>query len=286
MRLSLPGTVFALTATLTLQAWAADTHKESRMQIAPGGTLNLVSNAGSVNLKPGPGNMVVVAYHTHSDQVEVDLSSTADHRRIEVQTHVLSDKRPAGDEANVEYEVIVPAGTAVNVNTVNAPITVDGLSGDLNLSSESGTVTVRNVNRSHLTVRGVSAPVNLADISAARLDVTANGGAVQMTNVWGPKVKVGTSSGNISYRGDCSGVGSYDFSTHSGNIDLLLPEKASVDLTARSYNGTVENDFPLQKKPHSSFQPKTGSSFAGTSNSGASSVTLQSINGKIRVTKQ
>lgn len=286
MRFSKAGTVFALAATLVAQAYAAEGHKELRMQIAPGGALNLVSIGGSVNLKSGPGNTVVIAYRTHSEQVEVDQSSTADHRRIEVQTHVLSDKHPGADETNVDYEVTVPAGTAVTVNTVSAPITVEGLSGELNLSSETGNITVRNVTRSHLTVHGVAAPVSLKDLSAARLDVTANGGAVQMVNVWGPKIKIGTSSGNISYQGDCSGVGSYEFSTHSGNIDLALPEKASVDLSARSYNGGVENDFPLQKKEHTSFQSTKGSSFSGTSNAGASSVKLQSISGKIRVTKQ
>jgi DUF4097 and DUF4098 domain-containing protein YvlB len=301
MRLSQTGTVFALAATLAMQVYAqqpaktgqqgapgpgSDGRKELRLPIASGGTFSLASNGGSVNLKSGPGNTVVIGYRTHSNQVEMDHTSTADHRRIEIQTHVLTDKRISSDETNIDYEVTVPAGTAVSVDTVSAPITVEGLNGETNLSSESGTITVRNVNRSHLTVHGVSAPVNLTDLSAARIDVTANGGAVQMTNVWGPKIKIGTSSGNISYQGDCSGVGSYEFFTHTGNIDLALPERASVDLTARSNGGTVENDFPLQKKEHTTFQSKQGSSFSGTSNAGSSSVKLQSISGKIRVKKQ
>ena len=74
--------------------------------------------------------------------------------------------------------------------------------------------------------------------------------------------------------------------THSGMIDVTLPESASVDLTARSINGLVQNDFPLQAKAHTPFVPKSGSSFAGTSNSGLSSVELQSFSGRIRVKKQ
>jgi hypothetical protein len=74
--------------------------------------------------------------------------------------------------------------------------------------------------------------------------------------------------------------------THSGAIDLLLPAAASVDLTARSTRGSVENEFPLQEKAHHSFVPQQGRSFAGTSNSGSSSVELQSFSGKIRVKKQ
>jgi hypothetical protein len=59
-----------------------------------------------------------------------------------------------------------------------------------------------------------------------------------------------------------------------------------VDLTARSITGSVENDFPLQAKRHPSFAITQGRSFAGTSNSGASSVQLRSMSGKIRVKKQ
>jgi DUF4097 and DUF4098 domain-containing protein YvlB len=67
---------------------------------------------------------------------------------------------------------------------------------------------------------------------------------------------------------------------------MTLPESASIDLTARTVSGTVTNDFPLQAKTHPTFVPKSGSSFAGTSNSGLSSVELQTFSGKIRVKKQ
>ena len=73
---------------------------------------------------------------------------------------------------------------------------------------------------------------------------------------------------------------------HSGDIDVTLPAFASVDLSARSITGSVENDFPLQQKQHSSFVPSPGRAFAGTSNTGASSVQLRSFSGKIRVKKQ
>src|SRR5260221_10489269 len=56
------------------------------------------------------------------------------------------------------------------------------------------------------------------------------------------------SSGNITYHGDCSGGGDYVLATHSGTINVILPETASVDLTARSNIGTVENDFPRSEE--------------------------------------
>jgi DUF4097 and DUF4098 domain-containing protein YvlB len=278
--------VISTLALGTVQALAADTRKELRLDIAPGGTVNVVSSSGSVTIHGGAGHQVVAIYTTHSSKVEVDQSATPDKGRIELRTHALGDQPPTSDEAKVDYEITVPAGASITVSTATAPITVEGLTGDVTLQSDKGQIVVRNVAKAHVHVRGVAAPVSLSDIVNGHVEVTSSGGAVQMVNVLGSKVSVGTASGNISYRGDCSGGGSYAFTTHSGAIDVTLPESASVDLTARSVNGAVQNDFPLQAKAHPSFVPKSGSSFTGTSNSGLSSVELQSFSGRIRVKKQ
>lgn len=260
--------------------------KETRLEIAPGGTVNITNNAGSVNLKSGSGHQVLVAYSLHSNKVEVDQESTPDKRRIEIRTHALPDQNPTAEEARVDYNIAVPAGVSVTISTATAPITADGVSGDITLSSDTGQITASNVTRSHLHVRSVAGPVNLNSVTLGHVDVTSSGGAVRLVNVTGPKVNVGTGSGNITYQGDCSGGGDYLMTTHSGSIDMTLPETASVDLTAHSVSGSVQNDFPLQAKKHSAFVPKSGSSFAGTSNSGSSSVELRSFSGRIRVKKQ
>jgi DUF4097 and DUF4098 domain-containing protein YvlB len=132
----------------------------------------------------------------------------------------------------------------------------------------------------------MTAPVTLKDVTISRVDIQSSGGAVRLSNVTGQRISASTTSGNIEYRGDCSGGGDYILTTHSGAIDMTLPATASVDLSARSTTGAVENAFPLQEKQHNPFVPKQGRSFAGTSNSGSSSVELQSFSGKIRVKKQ
>ncbi|HEY6270801.1 MAG TPA: DUF4097 family beta strand repeat-containing protein [Terriglobales bacterium] len=273
-------------ALASLSAVAADTRSEARLDIAPGGNVNIVSNGGSVTIHAGAGRQVAAVFTSHSDKIEVDRTVTPDKMRVEIRTHALLDQKPTSEEARVDYDITVPAGVSVTVTTATAPITVDGISGDLDLSSDTGQITVRNVSKIHVHVRGVTAPVSLSHISNGHIEVTSTGGAVQLVDVDGPKVSVGTGSGNISYRGDCSGGGDYSLTTHSGAIDVSLPESASVDLSARSSSGVVQNDFPLKEKTHVVFVPKTGSSFTGTSNSGSSSVELQSFSGRIRVKKQ
>lgn len=266
-------------------AYAADTRKEAKIDIAADGTVNIVNGGGSVALHSGPGHQLLVSYTVHSAKVEVD-QNVSNKQRVELVTHALPGEKPTADESRVDYDVTVPAGVSVNVSTTSAPITADGVNTDIGLSSETGQITVLNIVKSHVRVRSMTAPVRLQDVTLSRVDIQSTGGAVLLKNVTGPRVSVGTSSGNIEYKGDCSAGGDYLLTTHSGSIDVTLPPTASVDLTARSTTGQVENDFPLQEKTHNSFVPQQGRSFAGTSNSGSSSVELQSFSGKIRVKKQ
>jgi len=277
----------ALTVGICLSsAQAADTRKEAKIDIAPGGTVNIISGGGSVALHSGSGRQVLATYTVHSDKIEVDQNSSADKQRVELRTHALPGQQPTADQARVDYDVTVPAGVSVNVSTTSAPITAEGLSGDIGLSSETGQITIHSVAKSYVRVRSMTAPVTLKDVTISRVDIQSSGGAVQLNNVTGQRVAASTTSGNIEYRGDCSGGGDYVLTTHSGAIDMTLPATASVDLSARSTTGAVENAFPLQEKHHNSFVPQPGRSFAGTSNSGSSSVELQSFSGKIRVKKQ
>lgn len=275
---------FALTAAAAAQSGVE--RKEVRLDLASGGTIHVVDNTGSVTLRAENGHQVVVAYTLHSGKMQVDSESTPDRRRIEIRADAVADQKPTPDEAKVDLEISVPPGTSLTVNTATAPITANGISGDLTLSSDTGQITLKDITRSHVHVRSVMAPVNLDNISLGHVEVTSSGGAVKLVDVSGPKVNIATGSGDISYQGDCSGVGDYLMTTHSGNIDMRLPQTASVDLNARSVSGRVENDFPLKASKHPMFVPKAGSSFAGTSNSGSSSVELRSFSGRIRVTKQ
>jgi DUF4097 and DUF4098 domain-containing protein YvlB len=278
--------VTAASAGVCLSAYAADVRKEAKIDIAAGGTVNIVNGGGSVVLHSGPGHQLLVSYTVHSAKIEVDQNLSAHQQRVEFVTHALPGEKPTAEEAKVDYEITVPAGVSVNVSTTSAPITADGVNSEIGLSSETGQITVHNIAKSHVRVRSVTAPVSLKDVTMSRVDIQSAGGTVQLSNVTGQRVTVGTTSGNIEYLGDCSGGGDYILTTHSGAINVTLPATASVDLTARSTNGQVENAFPLQEKSHNSFVPHQGRSFAGTSNSGSSSVELQSFSGKIRVKKQ
>ena len=270
---------------LTLVAcatFAADTQKEYRYNVGNGATLNVVNEFGTVTVRPSSSRQVIIGATAHSGKVEVDSSQTFN--RIEARSHVLG--KPTEDEAQVDYDIQVPPDIILTVHAAGGPIRVEKLRGDMTLEGDTAPITVQDSSNAHMHIRTVTGPVTLSSIANGHVDVTSVSGDVQLTSVNGPKVAVNTTKGNIRYVGDVAGGGNYSFNTHSGDIDLALPPSASVDLSARSVTGTVEQDFPLRQKSHAAFQPKPGRSFAGTSNSGASSVQLRSFSGKIRVKKQ
>jgi DUF4097 and DUF4098 domain-containing protein YvlB len=153
------------------------------------------------------------------------------------------------------------------------------------LEGSQANMDVRDVRDAHVHVRTLSGVVTLNNIRNGHVEITSVGGDVLLNSVSGPHVQVNSTSGKISYDGDFGNAGEYYLSSHSGDIEASAPTDASIDVTARSVRGKVENDFLLQPK-HTPFVVKAGSAFAGTMNRAASSVKLFSFSGKIHLKKR
>jgi len=267
-------------ALLTLPAAAAK--KECRYPAATNASVNVVNQFGEVTVRPAAGSQIVISANPASEQVEVDCSQVDG--RVEATTHFL--QRADSAHGRVDYEISVPPSVNVSVRNASGPIHLNGMSADITLRSDTAAVEARDLSNAHLRVMTVNGPVTLQNISGGNVEVLSSGGDVHLNSVSGPKVTVSTTSGNIFYDGDFGHGGEYSLTNHTGNIDVTLPSSASVDLDARSSHGSVEDSFPLRQKTHLANALVAGRSFAGTSNSGSSSVQLRSFSGKIRLKKQ
>jgi len=282
MKLSNTTTTICYIALFSLAAIAADTRKEFKYTVAPGASVNVVNQFGTISLKPSSGNQVVVVVNTHSEKVEADCSQSGN--RVEVRTHFLD--KANDDDGKVDYEIQVPNGANVSAQVANGSIRAERIGGDVNLRSDSASLEARDIDNAHVHAHSVSGPITLTNISSGHVEVGTGSGKVTLNNVTGPSVTVNTTSSPIAYDGDFGNGGAYQLSSHSGPIDVSLPSSASVEVKAESVNGSVQNDFPLQKKVHSDFTPQAGKSFQGFANSGSSSVQLHSFSGTIRVKKR
>jgi DUF4097 and DUF4098 domain-containing protein YvlB len=282
IELAVLGTVVA--ATLTVGAWAAETHKEYRFNVAAKAGVSVNNPYGSVSVKPSTGNVVVVTANLSSDKVEVDNEVVGN--RVEIRSHLL----PGADaqSGRVDYEILVPADASITLHSTAGSLHAEKLHGDVTLEGAGATVDVRDITGAHVHVKTLNGPVTLNNVQDGHVEVDSLSGNVSLNSVTGPLVQVISTSGGITYVGDFGDRGEYRLTSHSGDIEAVVPDSTSADVNARSVRGEVHDDIPLQPKQHTSFVLKEGSAFWGTMGRAAvsSTVVLRSFNGKIHLRKR
>jgi DUF4097 and DUF4098 domain-containing protein YvlB len=271
-----------LVAVVALASGAASAQKkEFRYTVTPGASISVVNDFGPVTLRAGSGNQVLVTATPRTSKVEVD--STQRGNRVDVRSH--SQPGAKADEKRVDYEIQVPPDASVMVRVSTGPVKVQGLNGDVSIEGENSPIEVRD-SHGQVHARTVGGPITLTNLHDGHVEAMSVSGQVTLNNVSGRVVAANTTAGPITFSGDCAGGGQYSLSSHSGNIDVALPASASVDLSARSVTGSVEDGFLLKPAAQPPAAQDQGKAFAGTSNAGASSLRLRTFSGKIRVKKQ
>ena len=280
MEMSQRTATFAVVAVVSVASLAiAQNKKEFRFNVGPRANVTILNQFGSISLKPGSPNLVIVTATTGSSSVEVDPSQMGN--RIDIQSHLLNGSNE--QSGRVDYEVTAPADASVNLHSASGLLRVERMKGDLTIEGANPTVDVREIAGVHVHVRTLKGPVTLTNIRDGHVEITSVSGDIQLNSVSGPLVQVSSTGGRISYNGDFGAGGDYSLISHTGDIEAAIPSDASVDVSARSVKGAVENDFSMQPKAHSAFPIVQGRSFVGTMGKAASSVVLRTFSGKIRL---
>lgn len=278
------GVCAALAASMSASMATAETHKELRFTVAPKAALSVNNPYGSISVRPSSGAVVVVNATLSSDKVEVDNNFAGN--RVELRSHLL----PGADSQSgrVDYEIQVPPDTTLALHSSYGTLHAEKLHGDVTLEGAGANVDVRDISDAHIHVKTLNGPVTLTNVQDGHVEVDSLSGNVTLNGVDGPLVQVISTSGGINYVGDFGDHGEYRLTSHSGDIDAIVPDTTSADVSARSVRGEVHDDIHLQPKQHTSFVLKEGSAFWGTMGRAAvsSTVVLRSFNGKIHLRKR
>jgi hypothetical protein len=265
-------------ATCLSSAVVAQTRQEYRFTVGPNANISVDTQYGAISVRPGDGNQVVVLATFKPDSVEVDQQQNGN--RIGIASHLL----PGANEqlGQVDYELLIPADATLNLRSSTGPLSAERLQGDLTLEGTDAEVNVRNVANGHVHVRTMRGPITLTEVRNGHVEIASISGDVHLKSVTGPLVQVSLGSGKIFYDGDFGSGGNYKFTTHTGDIEALVPADVSADFRAHSVLGRVQHDFPLKPR-HSRFSEEVGRSFVGTAGQSASEVVLRSFSGRIRL---
>jgi DUF4097 and DUF4098 domain-containing protein YvlB len=260
----------------------AQSKQEKRVVTGPKPIVSVMNQYGPVSVHPGAANQVVITYILASGKVEVDQHQTGD--RILFETHLLPGSTP--QTGRVEYEVFVPVEAAVVVHSSDGPILVEKLRGDVSVEGATAQVQIREISGAHVHIKTLSGPVSISSVQEGHVEVTSISGDVLLSAVSGPFVDVNSASGKITYDGNFGGSGNYKLSSHTGDIEADLAPDTSMDFTAKSMTGFIDDQYPLAPKTHSAFAPQPkGRVVVGTAGKAGSSVLINTFSGKIRVKK-
>jgi DUF4097 and DUF4098 domain-containing protein YvlB len=272
-----------LAGTMMSGTLLAQTHKEYRFNVGPKAGISVNNPYGSVSVKPSVGNVVVINAILSSDKVQVENALVGN--RVEVQTRLLAGADP--QSGRVEYEILAPADASITMHSSSGMLRAEKVHGDISLEGAAATVDVRDITNAHVHIKTLNGPVTLTNVQDGHIEVDSLSGNVTLRSVNGSLVQVVSTSGGISYIGDFGDHGDYRFTSHSGDIEAVVPDSTSADVSARSVRGEVHDDIPLQPKEHT-IVIKQGVALWGTIGRAAvsSTVVLRSFSGKIHLRKR
>jgi DUF4097 and DUF4098 domain-containing protein YvlB len=221
------------------------------------GTVDVSLMGGRVNITGVDGSQVRVRARATSGTLQFYASPSRVRLGVDTRRHDRS--------TDAVFDVNVPRGTRVIVNSMSAPVSVQGVRGEVNVESMSGNVeiadAIRKVTAHTLSGRllitsvdgdieagTVSGPVQLNEVAG---DVAAESvsGRLMMMGVRSKLVRSGTVSGRIEYAGTLDPAGTYEFKSHSGPLRLVVPANSGARFRIESFNGNVSSDFPVTLQP-------------------------------------
>lgn len=228
----------------------AQTKVEKRLPLGMEGAFRIMNLVGSVTVHGWNKDTVLVrATVAQLDKLRIGGTYTGAKMFIEN-----ADER---DPKPTRLEVWVPSRTRLWIKTATANIDVTGVDGQLDLYVVSGTIDV-NGNPGELNAEAIDGDIHVIGSPAWLRAKSASGvitlrgsssdaalstvsGAIKVDGGNFERTKIETVTGNITFSGMLDRSGTFDFDTHSGAIDIGIPDKVNADITVVTISGEIVN---------------------------------------------
>ena len=254
------------------------------------------SREGTVDLSLMSGRIRVTGW----DRQEVKVVATSDQGRLRFSAsrqRVSLEVERRGSE--VQYDVTVPRGTKLSLETLSGNITSTGVGGEIDAQSVSGSVQITDATR-EVDAESVSGSVTVSNVTGNTSAQSTSGG-VSLHNVSGDieaetvsgrilldgvrssSVRTETVSGSVTYTGSIDAGGKYSFVTHSGVLRLNLPANLGAVFSVETYSGDIDSDFPVTMQPGQG--RNSHDRFEFTIGDGRARVSAENFSGKIIINR-
>lgn len=196
--------------------------------------LVVTDSLGTVNIHTGGGENIVITgtkstgFFGNLNDVQINETRVgANELDIAVQPN--SKGSFFFNQGRVDLDITVPSTTDIQDTTNAGSLNIDGVTGQMNLQANAGSINVKNA-----TLEGSSS-------------FEANAGSINFTGTLAPK-------------------GTYNFQANAGSINLTLPASSSFILNASVNAGSVNNEFGSSTVGSEPFADITAHADAGSIN--------------------
>ena len=228
--------------------------------------LEVLTHSGDVTVRAGSSGSVFirgkiyVGNHWLGGGREADVHEIEQHPPIRQEGNNIHIDYVNMRNISVDYEISVPADTAVRTRSGSGDQTIEGTHGNADTQTGSGDVKLENLT-GEIRLQTGSGNIRARHISGPVRGGTGSGD-VEIDEAASGDIDLHTGSGNINARGVQGGfhgetgsgdvtaegtqTGSWEIRTGSGNVHVRLPANAAFDADISTSSGSVDVGEPIE----------------------------------------
>lgn len=240
---------FMMTFAWQVQAKVVD-EIEKEFSVSAGSHFSLDNINGSVNINAWDKQVITVTALIKADDQEsrdrISIDMQQNGSEVTVETHYKKNSSWGNDSSgSVSYTINVPKD--VSLAAINL------VNGSLAIKNVEGKIKAELVNGS-IKAKGLM----------SNSEINSVNGSIK-----------------VSYNKQASNFDKIDLQTVNGSIKLLLPKTVSASIEAETTHGSIKNNLGLSAEKGFF----SGKSLSGTVGSGDAKISLESVNGSIKISK-
>ena len=288
-----------VSAGLLLAALANAEEINETLDAAADGTVEIYNTSGSVTVEGWSRSAVEVTGTLGEEVDEFIFEREGD--TVVVKVKPIRGKSSGGRSTSSFITVRVPQKSRIDVATISAEIDVEGVEGQQELQSVSGSISTKAF-AAEIEAETVSGSIDVVGgnmDSETELTTVSGGisardmaGTIELESVNGRlKLEGGsfadaameTVNGRIDFESNLRDGGDLDIETVNGKVVVNFAGSLSADIDVNTFNGRIKNCFGPKPERTSKYAPGWEVSF--TEGDGDGSVSIATLNGGVTLCK-
>jgi hypothetical protein len=274
---------------------------ERQVAADPKGIVEISSTSGTIDVTGWDRAEVGVKAELGENVDHVEVTSEHGRTVIRVMLHPHSSVGIfwGGDHHETHLHVKVPKGSELDISTVSADVTSDGVQGiqrlktvsgdisaemgpsDIEVKSVSGDIKLRGRGQpAHLHVSSVSGDVRL-EHAAGDLEATTVSGEISAALDPAHSMRARSTSGDIRLEGKLTRGADVDIQSVSGDLRVHGGSEDGFQYEVSSLSGDIGDCFHVEPERSSKYGP--GHTLNGTRGAGSGHVRIKSMSGDIEL---